>query len=168
MSPLSSINCKNEYLVLALREETAVQAVVGSIVWAFCRPNKPRNREMSARGYALHSVRPQLSIFPWTLEEIDQWISCMFRRVSLCHGYWLNKVAGSYWTDVWTKTTVWYPPYRVLVCCCVTDQQLHNSIGCMNIQHCKNSMNMILKKSWKILWLWFGTTYEKFYESHLK
>ena len=29
------LKCKNEYLVLALGEETAVQAVVGSIVWAF-------------------------------------------------------------------------------------------------------------------------------------
>ena len=36
------------------------QAVVGSIVWALRRLKKPRSREMSARGYALHSVRPQL------------------------------------------------------------------------------------------------------------
>ena len=28
----------NAYLALALGEETAVQTVVGSIVWAFCRP----------------------------------------------------------------------------------------------------------------------------------
>ena len=28
-------NVKNEYLVFALGKETAVQAVVGSIVWAF-------------------------------------------------------------------------------------------------------------------------------------
>ena len=46
---------------LALGEETTVHAVVGSIVWAFRRLKKPRCREMSARGYALHSVRPQLS-----------------------------------------------------------------------------------------------------------
>ena len=39
----------------------AVQAVVGSIVWAFRRVKKPRYREMSARGYALHSVYPQRS-----------------------------------------------------------------------------------------------------------
>ena len=44
-------------------EETAVQAVVGSIVWAFRRLKKPKCREMSARGYALHSVCPQLSFF---------------------------------------------------------------------------------------------------------
>ena len=31
------LECKNEYLVLALMEETAVQAAVGCIVWAFCR-----------------------------------------------------------------------------------------------------------------------------------
>ena len=44
--------------MLPLGEETAVQAVVGSIVWAFRRLKKPRCREMSARGYALHSVCP--------------------------------------------------------------------------------------------------------------
>ena len=55
------LKCKNEYLVLALEEETAVQAVVGSIVWAFRRLKKPRCRDMSARGYELHSVCPQLS-----------------------------------------------------------------------------------------------------------
>ena len=31
----SRLSCTNEYLVLAPEEETAVQAVVGSIVWAF-------------------------------------------------------------------------------------------------------------------------------------
>ena len=59
------LNCKNEYLVLALGEETAAQAVVGSIVWAFRRLKKPISREMSARRYALHSVRPQLSFFSY-------------------------------------------------------------------------------------------------------
>ena len=49
--------------MLPLGQETAVQAVVGSIVWAFRRLKKPRCREMSARGYALHSVCPQLSFF---------------------------------------------------------------------------------------------------------
>ena len=34
------LKCKNEYLVLALEEETAAQAVVGSIVWAFRRPSQ--------------------------------------------------------------------------------------------------------------------------------
>ena len=29
------LKCKNDYPVLALGEETAVQAVVGSIVWAY-------------------------------------------------------------------------------------------------------------------------------------
>ena len=55
------LKCKNEYPMLALGEETAVQALVGSIVWAFRRLKKPRIREMSARGYALHSVCPHLS-----------------------------------------------------------------------------------------------------------
>ena len=59
---LTPLKCKNEYLVLTLGEETAVQAVVGSIVWAFRRLKKPRCREMSARGYALYSVCPQLSL----------------------------------------------------------------------------------------------------------
>ena len=42
------------------------QAVVGSIVWSFRRLKKPRSREMGARGYAFHSVCPQLSFsFPF-------------------------------------------------------------------------------------------------------
>ena len=49
-------NCENEYLVLALGKETATQAVVHSIVWAFCRLKMPRCQEMSARSYALHSI----------------------------------------------------------------------------------------------------------------
>ena len=56
------LKCKNEYPVIPLGEETAVQAVVGSIVWAFRGLKKPRSREMSARGYALHSVCLQLSL----------------------------------------------------------------------------------------------------------
>ena len=48
--------------MLAL-EETAAQALVGSIVWAFRKLKKPKSREMSACGYALHSVCPQLSFF---------------------------------------------------------------------------------------------------------
>ena len=59
----SLLNCENEYLVLALVEGTAAQAVVGSIVWAFRRLKKPKSREMSARSYALHSVRLQLFLF---------------------------------------------------------------------------------------------------------
>ena len=38
---------------VASSEPTNVQAVVGSIVWAFCRLKKPRRREMGARCYAL-------------------------------------------------------------------------------------------------------------------
>ena len=57
------LKCENVYLVLALGKETAVQAVVGSIVWAFGRLKKPRCWEMSARGYALDSVCPQISFF---------------------------------------------------------------------------------------------------------
>ena len=53
--PINFFKCKNEYPVLPLKEETAVQAVVDSIVRAF--------QEMSARGYALHSVCPQHCFF---------------------------------------------------------------------------------------------------------
>ena len=62
---LNPLSCKNQYLVLALKEETAVQAVVDSIAWAFRKLKKRRCREMSARGYALHSVRSQLSFFSY-------------------------------------------------------------------------------------------------------
>ena len=58
----SPLKCEDEYLVLALGEEISVQEVVGSIVWAFRKLRKPRSREMSALGYALHSVCPQLSV----------------------------------------------------------------------------------------------------------
>ena len=47
---------------IAFEKISSVQAVVGSIVLAFPRLKKPRCREMSARGYALHSVS-QLSFF---------------------------------------------------------------------------------------------------------
>ena len=46
------------------------KAAVGSIVWAFRRFKKPRSREMSARGYALHSVRPKL--FFSTVLSLDE------------------------------------------------------------------------------------------------
>ena len=59
------LKCENEYPVLPLGEETAVQAVV----WAFRRLKKSRRREMSARGYALHSVFPQLH-FSYVLKSI--------------------------------------------------------------------------------------------------
>ena len=54
---------KNEYWVLELGEETAVQAVVGFIDLAFRRLKKPTSQEMSARGYGLHSVCSHLSLF---------------------------------------------------------------------------------------------------------
>ena len=59
----SPLNCKNEYLVLALGEESANEIVMGSIVWAFGRLKNLRSRKMSARGCALHSVCPQLFFF---------------------------------------------------------------------------------------------------------
>ena len=49
--------------MFASAEKTAAKAVVGSIVWAFRRLKKPKSGEMSARGYALHSVCPSFSFF---------------------------------------------------------------------------------------------------------
>ena len=63
MTRLSIQSLRLVYLVLTLGKEAAAQAVVGCIVWAFRRPKKPRSREMSVRGYALHRVCPQLSSF---------------------------------------------------------------------------------------------------------
>ena len=67
------LKCENP--VLPLGEETAVQAIVGSIVWAFRRLKKPRSGEMSARGYAHHSVCPQLFFF---LKSLSQSTSSTF------------------------------------------------------------------------------------------
>ena len=52
---------------------TVVQAVVGSIVCAFRRLKKPKCREMNARGYALHSVCPQLPFFPHTPKGVKRY-----------------------------------------------------------------------------------------------
>ena len=57
----SPLICKNEYLVYALVEGTAIQAIVGTIVWAFHRLKSQRSRKKSDRPHALHSVRARLS-----------------------------------------------------------------------------------------------------------
>ena len=59
--PTTPLKCENEYIMFTLVAKTAAQAVAGSIVWVFRRLEKPRCREMSARGYALQSIRPKLS-----------------------------------------------------------------------------------------------------------
>ena len=41
----SLFNCKNEYLVLALGKESAIQAVVWPIVWAFRKARKAKESE---------------------------------------------------------------------------------------------------------------------------
>ena len=41
-----------------------LMALIGPIVWAIRRLTKPRSREMSARGYALHSVCFPSSFLP--------------------------------------------------------------------------------------------------------
>ena len=50
----------------SLKTNCIAQGVIGSIVWAFCTLKKPRIGEMSARGYALHSVCFQCRIFPFS------------------------------------------------------------------------------------------------------
>ena len=57
------LNCKIQNEGFALWEETAAQAVVGSIVWAFGELKKPRCLEMCAGSHELLSVCPQLSFF---------------------------------------------------------------------------------------------------------
>ena len=52
----ASVNKCEKYLVPALWEETAIQAVVSFIMWAFRSFGKPRSWVISARSYALHSV----------------------------------------------------------------------------------------------------------------
>ena len=60
-----SLNCKNEYLVLALGEETAVQAVVGSIVWVFRSLKKTKDAENERPRLRTSLNMPQLSFhFP--------------------------------------------------------------------------------------------------------
>ena len=54
-SRTSPLNYENEYLVLALVGETAVQAVAISIVWAFHSLKIPESGD-EPRGYALHRV----------------------------------------------------------------------------------------------------------------
>ena len=66
----SPLRCKNEYMVFTLRNGTAAQVVVGSIVWAFRRFKKPR-----CRGYALHisyffTARSPFSFLPLLVERI--------------------------------------------------------------------------------------------------
>ena len=61
----SPLKCKNKYSVLALREETTVQALIGSFVSEFRRLKKPRSREMSARGYVLHITYVPKNFFPY-------------------------------------------------------------------------------------------------------
>ena len=58
-----------------------VQAIVGSIVWAYHRLKKPRIREMSARS-ALHSVCPQLSFFSFQRPSLYGATSVLTRRSS--------------------------------------------------------------------------------------
>ena len=69
------VQCKNEYIVFALGRETAAQAVIRSIVWAFRELEEQRCRGMSARCYAFHIVCRQPSFFHKQFNKISQtWI----------------------------------------------------------------------------------------------
>ena len=57
------ITVKHGYKGHLSTENLRTQAVVDCIDWAFRRLKKRRSREMSARGYELHSVCPQFSFF---------------------------------------------------------------------------------------------------------
>ena len=61
-----------------------VQAVVGSIVGAFRRFKNPRSQEMSARGYALYSVCPQLSFFPFSNVKMAVSLESKKNRKIIC------------------------------------------------------------------------------------
>ena len=67
----SPFSCKNRYLMFALWKKTAAQAIVGSIDWAFRWLEKPRNRDISARSYALRSVYIQLPFFFFILRMLS-------------------------------------------------------------------------------------------------
>ena len=68
----NSVSTTCLFCVSPLSLTKTVQAVVGSIVRTFRRLKKPRNREMSDRGYALHSVRPQLPLIFSTFETYQE------------------------------------------------------------------------------------------------
>ena len=90
------LKCKNEYLVLALGEETTVQSVIGCIVWAFRRLKKSRCREMGARGYALHSVRPP-TFLPFPLN--GAWKFLQLKRLSDLGPIYANAMVNCYFVD---------------------------------------------------------------------
>ena len=79
--PLHS-KCKNEYMVLALEEETAAQTVVGSIVLAFRKLKMSRSWEMSARGYAL--VHPTFLFSFFTIRSTTVDLSTKWYFLGLC------------------------------------------------------------------------------------
>ena len=58
------LKCKNGYLVLALGEETSVQAVVGSIVWTLRRLKKPSCQEMSPAATRFLACTSKFPSFP--------------------------------------------------------------------------------------------------------
>ena len=61
------VKCKNEYLLLALGEGTEVQAVVGSMAWAFRRLKKAKESGDERPWLRAYGVCPLFSfLFLWT------------------------------------------------------------------------------------------------------
>ena len=81
----SPLNRKIEYLVFALEEETAAEAVVGSIIRAFRRLKNGMSQKMSACSYTFHNAHN----FSTFLAHLD------FRPVS----YWHRMVSISEWVS---------------------------------------------------------------------
>ena len=109
-TPLNCINDYLVYVVLAQVEETAAQAVVGSIVWTFHRLKKPRCQEMSARGYALHSICHQR-----TLHRIS--IRIRFYRACGCgFEYGFVKISSNLDSSMFSNPTPRFITYGYLGC----------------------------------------------------
>ena len=60
-----------------------LQAVVGSIVWAFRRLRKPRSWKMSSCSYVLHSVCPQLSLFLFRRKRRERTACPLWCQISI-------------------------------------------------------------------------------------
>ena len=105
--------------MLALEEETAVQTIVGSIVWASRRLEKPMCREMSARGYPLHSVCAQLSFFPLSFRLYPQRVDLIL----FLHNdgeFSTASVRQLAQTQPYTKSKLYRADFPVLVFTCST------------------------------------------------
>ena len=97
------LKCKNEYPVLPLGEETAVQAVVGSIVWAFRRLKKPRCREMMSPTFLPLSILKRVLLSG--------------NNVPNSWGFWkfFYTNVNVFWLNMTRKGLVCYPSFQFQV-----------------------------------------------------